>query len=107
MGNSQKMIRTHVTLSRRDKEKLVHDAALCNMSQNEYVRRILRGEKPRAFPPKEFMEILSTMNRIQRSLIRIADVAQYSEPANDKSILTLIDAYNTIIKELEEWAFGE
>ncbi len=101
------MIRTHVTLSPRDKEKLVHDAALCNMSQNEYVRRILRGEKPRAFPPKEYMEILSTMGEIQRSLAQIADVAQYSESSRAKSLWTLIDAYNTIIQCLEERAFGE
>lgn len=105
MANSQKKIERRISLSPDDKEKLEHDAALCGMSQNEYIRQLLRGNRPSALPPREFMEILREMYEIRDSVFEIAEIAKLSESPNAKNLRTLADSYCTITKEFARYIY--
>jgi len=48
-------------LSEEEKAKLEHDAALCGLSQTEYMRQICLGSTPRPQPRKEFWELMQTL----------------------------------------------
>lgn len=105
MANSQRGIEKRFTLSPRDKEKLEHDAALCGMSQAEYVRQLLRGNRPSECPSREVMEILREMREIRDSVFEIAEIAKLSESPDAKNLRTLYDSFFTITKEFARYIY--
>ncbi|MBO6157721.1 MAG: ribbon-helix-helix protein, CopG family [Firmicutes bacterium] len=47
-------VRIRIRLTEEEKEKLERDAALCGLSQAEYIRQICKGKKPQPQPVLTF-----------------------------------------------------
>lgn len=105
MANSQRRIEKRFTLSPRDKEKLEHDAALCGMSQAEYVRQLLQGNRPSAIPPREAMEILREMRLIQEDIEEIAEIAKLSESPDAEGLRILANSFFIIYREFKNYIY--
>jgi len=59
-ANDEK-VRMKIRLTEEEKSKLEHDAALCGLSQAEYVRQVCLGRQPRPKPPAEFWELMDAL----------------------------------------------
>lgn len=53
--------RVKVFLSEAEKAKLERDAALCGLSQSEFVRQACLGKAPHAKPPAEFWDLMDAV----------------------------------------------
>ena len=56
MSTNDKKVRLKIRLTVEEKTKLEHDAALCGLTQSEYLRQICLGKRPRPKQPPEFWE---------------------------------------------------
>lgn len=61
-----------IRLTEEEKAKLEHDAALCGLTQAEYIRQICLGKRPRPKQPPEFWELLDTVYEVHDKLERLA-----------------------------------
>jgi hypothetical protein len=61
-------VRIRVRLTEEEKEKLERDAALCGLSQAEYVRQICKGKKPPPQPGPDFWDLLEEIYHVHDSL---------------------------------------
>ena len=68
MSAGNEKVRLKIRLSEEEKAKLEHDAALCGLSQSEYVRQVCLGKRPRPKQPPEFWELMDTLYEIHGKL---------------------------------------
>lgn len=104
---SQKNVSIHIWLHPKDAERWKKNAERCGMSQNEYVRRLLRGVVPKEFPPKDYAEILREMRRIREAVETEAEIAKLSGNAGSDSFFEMVRSYNDLIRELTDSAYDE
>ena len=101
------MVSRHIYLYPKDDERWERNAERCGMSKSEYFRRLLRGVVPKEFPPKEYAAILQKMDQIQRGIRTQAEITELSGNTGSDQFWDLIEAYNTIIRELTDTAYDE
>ena len=65
-------VRMKIRLNEEEKAKLKHNAALCGLSQAEYVRQVCLGRQPRPKPPAEFWELMDALYAWHDTLARLA-----------------------------------
>jgi hypothetical protein len=51
-------------LTPEEKAKVKHDAALCGLTQSEYLRQLCLGKQPRAKQPDEFWALMDELYKI-------------------------------------------
>ncbi len=68
---SDEKVRMKIRLTEEEKAKLEHDAALCGLSQAEYVRQVCLGRQPRPKPPAEFWELMDALYALHDFLERL------------------------------------
>ena len=56
----------------RSQNGVEYDAALCGLTQSEYLRQICLGKRPRPKQPPEFWELLDALYEIHDKLERLA-----------------------------------
>ena len=61
-------VRIRIRLTEEEKEKLERDAALCGLSQAEYIRQICKGKNPRPQPSPIFWDLLEEIYHVHDSL---------------------------------------
>jgi len=61
-------VRIHIRLTEKEKEKLERNAALCGLSQAEYIRQICKGKKPKSQPSPAFWDLLEELYHLHGSL---------------------------------------
>ena len=61
MSVNDEKVRVKIRLTDEEKAKLEHDAALCGLTQAEYLRQICLGKRPRPKQPPEFWELLDAL----------------------------------------------
>lgn len=61
MNANDEKVRMKIRLTEEEKSKLGHDAALCGLSQAEYVWQVCLGRQPRPKPPAEFWELMDAL----------------------------------------------
>ena len=61
-------VRIRIRLTEEEKEKLERDAALCGLSQAEYVRQVCKGKKPPPQPGPAFWDLLEELYLLHDSL---------------------------------------
>ena len=61
-------VRIRVRLTEEETEKLERDAALCGLSQAEYVRQVCKGKKPKPQPGPDFWGLLEELYHLHGSL---------------------------------------
>ncbi len=71
MSMSDEKVRMKIRLAEEEKTKLEHSAALCGLSQAEYVRQVCLGRQPRPKPPAEFWELMDTLYTLHDFLERL------------------------------------
>ena len=64
MDLKDEKVRISLHLSEEENEKLKRCAALCGISQNEFVRQLCKGKMPKPKPPKEFWKMLNTLYEV-------------------------------------------
>ena len=72
MSANDEKVRLKIRLTKEEKAKLEHDAALCGLTQAEYFRQICLGKRPRPKQPPEFWELLDALYEIHDKLERLA-----------------------------------
>ncbi len=68
---SDEKARMKIRLTEEEKAKLEHIAALCGLSQAEYVRQVCLGRQPRPKPPAEFWELMDALYALHDFLERL------------------------------------
>ena len=61
MSANGKKVRVKIRLTDEEKTKLKHDAALCGLTQAEYLRQICLGRQPRPKQPPEFWDLMDAI----------------------------------------------
>ena len=61
-------VRVRIRLTEEEKEKLERDAALCGLSQAEYVRQVCKGKKPKQQSGPDFWSLLEELYHLYGSL---------------------------------------
>ena len=61
MSANDEKVRVRIRLTDEEKAKLEHNAALCGLTQAEYLRQICLGKQPRPKQPPEFWELLNAI----------------------------------------------
>jgi len=69
-ANDEK-VRLKIRLTVEEKTKLEYDAALCGLTQSEYLRQICLGKRPKLKQPSEFWELLDALYEIHDKLERL------------------------------------
>ncbi len=77
---SDEKVRMKIRLTEEEKAKLEHNAALCGLSQAEYVRQVCLGQKPRPKPPAEFWELMDALYELHDFLERLTVYYPEFEP---------------------------
>lgn len=72
MSANDEKVRVKIRLTEEEKTKLEHDAALCGLTQTEYVRQVCLGRQPRPKPPAEFWELMDALYAWHDALERLA-----------------------------------
>ena len=85
MSTSDKKIPRKIRLTEKEKTKLEHDAALCDLTQSEYFRQLCLGKRPRPKQPPEFWELLDALYEIHDKLEQLT--IYYPEAAEECSHL--------------------
>ena len=68
MSINDEKVRVKIRLTDEEKAKLEHDAALCDLTQAEYLRQICLGKRPRPKQPPEFWELLDALYALHDAL---------------------------------------
>ena len=68
MSVNNEQVRVKIRLTDKEKAKLEHDAALCGLTQAEYLRQICLGKQPRPKQPPEFWELLDAIYELHSKL---------------------------------------
>ncbi len=68
---SDEKVRMKIRLTEEEKAKLEHDAALCGLSQAEYVRQVCLGREPHPKPPAEFWKLMDALYALHDFLERL------------------------------------
>ena len=68
MSMNDEKVRVRIRLTDEEKAKLEHDAALCGLTQAEYLRQICLGKQPRPKQPPEFWELLNAIYELHDKL---------------------------------------
>ena len=71
MSTNDEKVRLKIRLTEEEKAKLEHDAALCGLTQSEYLRQICLGKQPRPKQPPEFWELLDALYEVHDKLERL------------------------------------
>jgi uncharacterized protein (DUF1778 family) len=92
---SAKSEKIKLRLTPEEKAKIEHDAALCGLTQSEYVRQICLGKQPRAKQPVEFWTLMDALYEVHSTLEQLA--AYYPETAEgcrdiERTVLFLQEA---------------
>ncbi len=61
-------VRIRIRLTEEEKEKLERDAALCGLSQAEYICQVSKGKKPKQQPGPDFWDLLEEIYHVHDSL---------------------------------------
>lgn len=61
-------VRVRIRMTEEEKEKLEQDAALCGLSQAEYIRQICKGDQPRPLPDPMFWDLMEALYHVHDSL---------------------------------------
>jgi hypothetical protein len=77
MNDKSKKIKLRLTPE--EKAKVKHDAALCGLTQSEYLRQLCLGKQPRAKQPDEFWALLDALYEVHNTLEQLT--AYYPEVA--------------------------
>ena len=80
MSANDEKVRLKIRLTEEEKAKLEHDAALCGLTQAEYVRQICLGKQPHPKPPAEFWELMDALYVWHDTLERLAICYPEFEP---------------------------
>ena len=71
MSANDEKVRLKIRLTVEEKTKLEYDAALCGLTQSEYLRQICLGKRPKLKQPSEFWELLDALYEIHDKLERL------------------------------------
>ena len=71
MSANDEKVRLKIRLTVEEKTKLEYDAALCGLTQSEYLRQICLGKRPRPKQPPVFWELLDALYEIYYKLERL------------------------------------
>lgn len=80
MSTNDEKMWIKIRMTEEEKAKLEHDAALCGLSQSEYVRQVCLGKNPHPKPPAEFWELMDTIYAWHDTLERLAVCYPEFEP---------------------------
>lgn len=72
MSVNDEKVRLKIRLTEEEKATLEHGAALCGLTQAEYVRQLCLGRQPRPKPPAEFWELLDALYALHDTLERLS-----------------------------------
>ena len=68
MSANDEKVRVRIRLTDEEKAKLEHDAALCGLTQAEYLRQICLGKQPRPKQSPKFWELLNAIYELHDKL---------------------------------------
>ena len=71
MSTNDEKVRLKIRLTVEEKAKLEHDAALCGLTQSEYLRQICLDKRPQPKQPPEFWKLLDALYEIHDELERL------------------------------------
>lgn len=91
---NNKKVRIKVRLTEEENEKLKRCAAVCGLSQAEFIRQLCKDKTPKPNPTKEFWELLNTLSSVHNGFQKCAKY----EP----SALAICKEIERLILDLQE-----
>ena len=80
MSMNDDKVRLKIRLTEEEKTKLERSAALCGLTQAEYLRQLCLGRQPHPKPPAEFWELMDALYMWHDTLERLAVCHPEFEP---------------------------
>ena len=89
-NNRKRKVQVILRLTEAEHEQLCEWSAACRMSKSDYLRNLIQGFQPVAFPPLEYSEVLFELRHIGVNMNQIAtkahtlgfiDVPEYEQNA--------------------------
>lgn len=80
MSANDEKVRMKIRLTEEEKAKLEHDAALCGLSQTEYIRQVCLGRQPQPKPSAEFWKLMDAIYAWHDALEKLAVRCPEFEP---------------------------
>ena len=74
-NNRKRKVQVILRLTEAEHEQLCEWSAACRMSKSDYLRNLIQGFQPVAFPPLEYSEVLFELRRIGVNMNQIATKA--------------------------------
>ena len=74
-NNRKRKVQVILRLTEAEHEQLCEWSAACRMSKSDYLRNLIQGFQPVAFPPIEYSEVLFELRRIGVNMNQIATKA--------------------------------
>lgn len=75
-------IKLTLRISETDMALLKAHTKATRLSQSAYIRMLIRGVSPKAYPPSPFFDVLPSLHQISGKLAVIADTAQVQGEVN-------------------------
>ena len=74
-------VRLRIRMSEEEKERLEHNAAVCGLTQAEYVRQVCKGRQAKPLPDPLFWKLMEELYHLHDTLQKLA---VYSPEADEE-----------------------
>ncbi|MBQ9228879.1 MAG: hypothetical protein IJ168_08630 [Eubacterium sp.] len=101
--------RLYVRVTPKEKEKILHNAKVCGLSQSEYLRQLAVGYQPMPILPHDFYVFHNELYKLRRKLKDLnyetatAQVDELIDRINAKFIYPTKSKLSEIKEEVDKW----
>lgn len=89
-------------ISESDNRLLTENAKACGLSKSAYLRKLLRGSKPKALPPVDYLKVIKELKRIGNNLNQIAYIANSTGTIDGQEYHAMALLVRQKIREMEK-----
>lgn len=97
----------HLRLSEDENARLVRMSDRCGLQRTDYIRRLICGVVPRASPPLDYNDLISTIKEIGTGLADVAEVARITGQIDAGNYAELVEELFATVSRIDRQFAGE